>query len=76
MYLLTCIVLRAACGHSYCYVCIRLWLERELSCPICATAMHAHLLRAISEEDALSDVYGVWDTTTVQYNWDGLAFPV
>jgi hypothetical protein len=76
MYLLTYIVFRAACGHSYCYVCIRLWLERELSCPVCATAMHTHPLRAFSEEDALSHVYGAWDTTTVQYSWDGLDFLV
>ncbi|KAJ7797609.1 hypothetical protein B0H14DRAFT_2618833, partial [Mycena olivaceomarginata] len=27
------------CGHSHCYVCIRLWLERSWSCPECITTM-------------------------------------
>ncbi|KAJ7164822.1 hypothetical protein C8R43DRAFT_1122700 [Mycena crocata] len=46
-----------SCGHGHCYVCIRLWLEEEFTCPICRAVMHAppirnldHLIRCTFRE--------------------------
>ncbi|KAJ7156558.1 hypothetical protein C8R43DRAFT_1125753 [Mycena crocata] len=63
------------CGHSHCYVCIRLWLERDWKCPDCATTMYQAPFRQYAEEDALEATYSDWDSSRVEYNWDGLLFP-
>ncbi|KAJ7472812.1 hypothetical protein FB451DRAFT_1399011 [Mycena latifolia] len=63
------------CGHSHCYVCIRLWLEKDWKCPNCATTMHREPVRQYAEEDYLEDQYPGWDVSRVEYKWDGLMFP-
>ncbi|KAJ7080880.1 hypothetical protein C8R43DRAFT_1143051 [Mycena crocata] len=63
------------CGHSHCYVCIRLWLERDWKCPDCAQTIHRAPFRQYSEEANLEDVYGDWDSSRVNFFFDGLTFP-
>ncbi|KAJ7457578.1 hypothetical protein B0H11DRAFT_2243336 [Mycena galericulata] len=64
------------CGHSHCYVCIRVWLEQSWSCPICVTPMYMPPIRHYGEEDGLAADYPEWrDNSKVDYNWDGLVWP-
>ncbi|KAJ7169370.1 hypothetical protein C8R43DRAFT_1121243 [Mycena crocata] len=64
------------CGHSHCYVCIRLWLERRWSCPECVTEMWMAPFRQFAEEASIVAAYPEWnDESEVSYNWDGLTFP-
>ncbi|KAJ7432734.1 hypothetical protein FB451DRAFT_1420341 [Mycena latifolia] len=65
-----------ACGHSHCYVCIRLWLERKWTCPECVTPMERAPVRQYAEEAALAHDYPAWnDRSTVDYGFSGLVFP-
>ncbi|KAJ7017502.1 hypothetical protein C8F04DRAFT_1279282 [Mycena alexandri] len=66
------------CGHSHCYVCIRLHLETEWRCPIrdCRTLMRRAPYRHHPEEEGIAlDFPDRDDRSTVTYNWDGLTFP-
>ncbi|KAJ7707081.1 hypothetical protein B0H16DRAFT_1746641 [Mycena metata] len=42
------------CGHSYCYVCIRLWLEKKWSCPECMATITCRPFRHYPEEAGLA----------------------
>ncbi|KAJ7429175.1 hypothetical protein B0H11DRAFT_2266722 [Mycena galericulata] len=64
------------CGHSHCYVCIRVWLGRSWACPVCKTIMRNPPFRHFGEEDSLAYDYPDWvDNSCVDYSWDGLRFP-
>ncbi|KAJ7097103.1 hypothetical protein B0H15DRAFT_945776 [Mycena belliarum] len=63
------------CGHSHCYVCIRLRLEHHWNCPDCSSEMYHAPFRQYAEEAALEDEYPGWDESTVAYSWSGLVFP-
>ncbi|KAJ7325479.1 hypothetical protein DFH08DRAFT_886696 [Mycena albidolilacea] len=64
------------CGHSHCYVCIRLSLEHEWTCPDCRTPMYHAPFRHWGEEASLASTYPDWnDESIVNYGWDGLIFP-
>ncbi|KAJ6523684.1 hypothetical protein DFH09DRAFT_1096563 [Mycena vulgaris] len=64
------------CGHSHCYVCIRLWLEQHWTCPVCVTTMTGAPFRNYVEEAGLeADFPNRMDTSIVAYSWDGLVFP-
>ncbi|KAJ7117335.1 hypothetical protein C8R43DRAFT_1137632 [Mycena crocata] len=64
------------CGHSYCYVCIRLWLEHKWTCPECVTQMWMAPFRQFAEEASLRAAYPNWhDASKVLYKWDNLIFP-
>ncbi|KAJ7493552.1 hypothetical protein FB451DRAFT_1387721 [Mycena latifolia] len=66
----------ARCGHSYCYVCIRLWLERQWTCPECKEEMHCKPTRHYPKEAYLRDAYPDWeDKSEVSLLWEGLKFP-
>ncbi|KAJ7105658.1 hypothetical protein C8R44DRAFT_886589 [Mycena epipterygia] len=66
----------AMCGHSYCYVCIRKWLEGKWTCPLCVTKMHYAPVRNFSEEESIAHDYPDWDDKSkVSYTWDDLVFP-
>lgn len=65
------------CGHSHCYVCIRLWLERKWSCPDCVTPMYSAPFRHYAEEGALASAFPNWnDMSVVDYAFTDLVFPV
>ncbi|KAJ7474591.1 hypothetical protein B0H11DRAFT_2235963 [Mycena galericulata] len=64
------------CGHSHCYACIRLWLEKKWTCPECVTPMHRAPFRQYAEEAGLADAYPEWNNkSVVDYSWDGMVFP-
>ncbi|KAK7017232.1 hypothetical protein R3P38DRAFT_3201622 [Favolaschia claudopus] len=69
----------AGCGHSYCYVCIRLRLEREWTCPYtdCGRKIRiAPLKDRVSAEAIAFDYDTRVDKSRVSYSWQGLDFPV
>jgi hypothetical protein len=66
---------RAGCGHSYCYTCIHMSLEFKWECPSCRAIMTQPPIRAFAEDDNMRSTYGAWDTTQVDYGWEGLIFP-
>ncbi|KAJ7164586.1 hypothetical protein C8R43DRAFT_1122463 [Mycena crocata] len=64
------------CGHSHCYVCVRIWLETSWDCPSCETLMRRAPHRHTGEEDGLKADYPDWgNTSQVLYSFDGLTFP-
>jgi hypothetical protein len=68
---------RYPCGHGHCYCCIRIWLEKQWECPECRTMMTAPPFRVYAEEKHIARVFGAeWDTSSIEYTWTGLNFPV
>ncbi|KAF8135295.1 hypothetical protein K438DRAFT_1786922 [Mycena galopus ATCC 62051] len=64
------------CGHSHCFVCIRIWLEREWKCPECAQVMHIPPFRHYGEENSIAHDYPFWtDDSRVSYSFRDLIFP-
>ncbi|KAJ7712130.1 hypothetical protein B0H16DRAFT_1744475 [Mycena metata] len=66
------------CGHSHCYVCIRLHLENDWRCPIpsCGQIMRRAPHRHYPEEDGIvRDFPDRDDHSAVSYNWEGLTWP-
>ncbi|KAJ7454343.1 hypothetical protein B0H11DRAFT_2244998 [Mycena galericulata] len=64
------------CGHSHCYACIRVWLEKRWTCPECVTPMHRAPFRHYGEEAYIADAYPEWkDGSEVNYSFEGLVFP-
>ncbi|KAJ7152236.1 hypothetical protein C8R43DRAFT_950845 [Mycena crocata] len=65
------------CGHSHCFVCIRLWLQKSWHCPDCKKKMFYRPMRQWAEEHELESSYPGWtDETAVSYSWAGLKFAV
>jgi hypothetical protein len=72
-------LIRAKCGHSYCYVCIRLRLEREWTCPYANCSRIIRRAPKIDdvEQDSINMDYPEHnDETRVSYSWEGLTFPL
>ncbi|KAJ6465539.1 hypothetical protein C8R47DRAFT_1224403 [Mycena vitilis] len=64
------------CGHSHCYACIRLWLERKWTCPDCVRPIFVAPFRHYAEEAALALAFPNWnDTSVVDYSFESLIFP-
>ncbi|KAJ7175544.1 hypothetical protein C8R46DRAFT_1214015 [Mycena filopes] len=64
------------CGHSYCYVCLRLWIEKSWSCPHCNAFITKEPFRHWSEEESIRASHPEWDDQSgVPFTWDGLVFP-
>ncbi|KAJ7017145.1 hypothetical protein C8F04DRAFT_1279940 [Mycena alexandri] len=67
------------CGHSHCFTCVRLHLERDWKCPIlsCGQVMHQAPHRHYPEEQAIAYDFPEWvNTSRVSYSWEGLIFPL
>ncbi|KAK7050159.1 hypothetical protein R3P38DRAFT_3173227 [Favolaschia claudopus] len=63
------------CGHGHCFVCIRLWLERDWRCPECRVEMDRPPFRMFVEEKSILRLCGDWDSSEVTYDFSGLSFP-
>ncbi|KAJ7504114.1 hypothetical protein B0H11DRAFT_1905412 [Mycena galericulata] len=64
------------CGHSHCFVCIRVWLETHWTCPDCRAVMYDPPFRHYGEEKSIAWDYPWWkDTSRVSYSFQGLTFP-
>jgi hypothetical protein len=69
---------RNKCGHSYCYVCIRLRLEVEWTCPhpnCNRTIRQAPKINDAEAETVAVDYPARVDKSQVSYSWEGLSFP-
>ncbi|KAJ7793386.1 hypothetical protein B0H14DRAFT_2927033 [Mycena olivaceomarginata] len=65
------------CGHTHCFICIRVWLQISWKCPDCNQVMHGPPSRNYDLEDWLSSAYPkiAADGSRVTYSWSGLVFP-
>ncbi|KAF8128076.1 hypothetical protein K438DRAFT_2141409 [Mycena galopus ATCC 62051] len=64
------------CGHSHCFVCIRVWLERQWKCPECSQVMHTPPFHHYGEENSIAHDYPFWmDDSRVSYSFRDLIFP-
>ncbi|KAJ7904064.1 hypothetical protein B0H13DRAFT_2334903 [Mycena leptocephala] len=64
------------CGHSHCYVCIRLHLEFDWACPHCSKIITRTPYCHHGEQDGITFDFPDWhDTSRVAYSWDGLTWP-
>ncbi|KAJ7791908.1 hypothetical protein B0H14DRAFT_3499961 [Mycena olivaceomarginata] len=66
---------RLSCGHSTCYVCVRILLETQWGCPQCSKNITRKPEPDFEEAAAIERKCGAWDMSRVEYNWDGLRFP-
>ncbi|KAJ7828551.1 hypothetical protein B0H14DRAFT_3718702 [Mycena olivaceomarginata] len=66
------------CGHSFCYVCIRLRLEHEWTCPhpnCNRTIRKAPQIDNAEAETVAADYPHRHDKSRMSYSWEGLSFP-
>ncbi|KAJ7024618.1 hypothetical protein C8F04DRAFT_1270162 [Mycena alexandri] len=68
------------CGHSHCYVCIRLRLEENWTCPVssCRQLIRRAPHRHHPEEEGIELDFSDWhqhNHSRVSYDWHGLTFP-
>ncbi|KAJ7716267.1 hypothetical protein B0H16DRAFT_1741356 [Mycena metata] len=64
------------CKHSYCYVCIRQWLQQSWQCPGCCQPQTDRPRQNGDKAAAIATDYPPWvDTSSVTYSWEGLKFP-
>ncbi|KAJ7175318.1 hypothetical protein C8R46DRAFT_1213802 [Mycena filopes] len=64
------------CSHSYCYVCLHLWLQRSWRCPLCRWVLMAPPLRNLDSEHAIAFDHPEWiDLSKVNFSWEGFSFP-
>jgi hypothetical protein len=65
-----------ACGHSHCYICIRMWLEESWWCPTCMKVIRVEPHPHWRKEKDIAAAYPGWkDKSQVSYCWEGLTFP-
>ncbi|KAJ7660091.1 hypothetical protein DFH06DRAFT_1326233 [Mycena polygramma] len=65
------------CGHSHCYVCIRVWFSKNKTCPDCNAAIRTMPHRHWGEENGIRADYPGWiDKSVVDYSFEGLGFAV
>ncbi|KAJ7695519.1 hypothetical protein B0H16DRAFT_1750695 [Mycena metata] len=48
------------CGHTYCYVCLRRWLQLNWRCPYCWDVVTAAPIRNLNSEHAIAYDYPHW----------------
>ncbi|KAJ7888669.1 hypothetical protein B0H14DRAFT_2562241 [Mycena olivaceomarginata] len=63
------------CGHTACYVCVRLLLETRWDCEICGVKITRKPECFDAEAAEIELRYPGWDGSTVAYSWAGLMFP-
>ncbi|KAJ7433908.1 hypothetical protein B0H11DRAFT_2259000 [Mycena galericulata] len=65
------------CGHSHCYTCIRVWLEKRWTCPECVTGHELRAFPSFRGENALAADYPerAQDHSRVSYSFADLKFP-
>ncbi|KAJ7115647.1 hypothetical protein C8R43DRAFT_1138102 [Mycena crocata] len=64
------------CGHGYCFVCTRKWLEISWECPECRGVVTSAPILNLDVKAAIDFEHPGWsDTSRVSLTWDGLTFP-
>ncbi|KAJ6493508.1 hypothetical protein C8R47DRAFT_1213796 [Mycena vitilis] len=67
---------RSKCGHTHCYVCIRIHVETSWNCPSCDVIMTRAPKRDTDDELWIQLNHTSWiDQSRVLGTWDGLLFP-
>jgi hypothetical protein len=63
------------CGHSHCYVCIHVWLEKSRKCPHCMTRMREEPYVHLGERQGIEADYPGWvDKSVVNFSFAGVLF--
>ncbi|KAK7020008.1 hypothetical protein R3P38DRAFT_3198553 [Favolaschia claudopus] len=65
-----------SCEHNACYACIRVYLEQKWECPVCRAFLTQPPIPDVVREQEITDQYGDWDPTAVNFSWAGLKWPV
>ncbi|KAJ7794334.1 hypothetical protein B0H14DRAFT_3497086 [Mycena olivaceomarginata] len=63
------------CGHSTCFVCMRLLFETQWECPQCGEKVTHRPVAHVEEAAAIERDFPGWDKSKVAYGWQGLSFP-
>ncbi|KAF8127736.1 hypothetical protein K438DRAFT_2000645 [Mycena galopus ATCC 62051] len=63
------------CGHTACYVCVRVLLETSWACPQCSHKITRKPKPHAEEAAAIEQEHPGWDKSKVSYSWVGLTFP-
>ncbi|KAK6966757.1 hypothetical protein R3P38DRAFT_3512285 [Favolaschia claudopus] len=66
---------RMSCGHSACYVCVRILVETDWGCPHCGKIITQKPKPNLEEERAIEMLLPGWDMSRVSYSWHGIEFP-
>ncbi|KAJ6484706.1 hypothetical protein C8R45DRAFT_1098861 [Mycena sanguinolenta] len=66
---------KLCCGHSACYVCVRMELENNWECNRCGQKIMRPPKPDDVEAAEINKEYPGWDTSVVEYRWDGLQWP-
>ncbi|KAJ7143250.1 hypothetical protein C8R46DRAFT_1233026 [Mycena filopes] len=67
---------KANCGHSHCYVCLRQWLETSWQCPYCRATMTEPPTADSDAARSIAISHPSWyDYSLVTMSWTGLRFP-
>nr|GAT58315.1 predicted protein [Mycena chlorophos] len=65
------------CGHTYCFYCLRVWLQQSWRCPTCMKILRAAPIRNFDLECWLDEAYPELanDTSRPTYSFSSLVFP-
>ncbi|KAJ7821476.1 hypothetical protein B0H14DRAFT_3471539 [Mycena olivaceomarginata] len=66
---------KLVCGHSACFVCMRLLFETQWECPQCGENVTHQPVAHVEEAAAIERDFPGWDKSKVAYGWQGLSFP-
>ncbi|KAJ7666198.1 hypothetical protein DFH06DRAFT_1323328 [Mycena polygramma] len=67
---------RTRCGHTYCFICLRMALERDWRCPECRQTIHKAPVPDVNMAQLIAVHYPRWvDASRVTFTFDGLLFP-
>ncbi|KAF7349656.1 hypothetical protein MSAN_01692100 [Mycena sanguinolenta] len=63
------------CGHSACYVCVRMELEKSWDCNRCGKKIMRAPVPNDAEAAEINKEHPGWDDSLVEYSWEGLQWP-
>jgi hypothetical protein len=66
---------RLSCGHSACFVCVRLLLETQWGCDECGQVVTRRPQLDVEEVATIERAYPGWDQSKIAFGWEGLSFP-
>ncbi|KAJ7336972.1 hypothetical protein DFH08DRAFT_964928 [Mycena albidolilacea] len=66
---------KLSCGHSACFVCVRLLLETQWGCDECGQVVTRRPQLDVEEVATIERAYPGWDQSKIAFGWEGLSFP-
>ncbi|KAJ7308737.1 hypothetical protein DFH08DRAFT_823765 [Mycena albidolilacea] len=70
-----CHPVKLSCGHSACFVCVRLLLETQWGCNECGQVVTWRPQLDVEEVATIEQAYPGWDQSKIAFGWEGLSFP-